>query len=295
MQLPEPRWAVKGILPEGLSILAGKPKHGKSWLALNIAVAVATGGIALGNVHVERGDVLYLALEDTPRRLQDRLRTILSGGQDVPLDRLTIAREWKRLDRGGLSMLGAWLEEHPQCRLVVIDTFAKVKPTRRVNGSLYDQDYADIEGLKALADKNSVAVVVVHHQRKMGADDPLDTVNATFGLTAAVDHVLVLLRERGRHDAALYMRGRDIDEQELALKWDPSIGTWSIMGDAEEYRQTETKAAILRVLREAKEAPTPKQVAEALDKREATIRSAMWRMAQDGEIISHGGRYTLKV
>ena len=74
LTLPEPKWAVAGLLPAGFSVLAGKPKLGKSWLGLDIALAVALGGVALGSIHVSQGDVLYLALEDTTRRLQTRIR-----------------------------------------------------------------------------------------------------------------------------------------------------------------------------------------------------------------------------
>ena len=114
MQLPEPRWAVNGIIPEGLSLLAGKPKLGKSWLALNIALAVATGGTALGSIHVEQGDVLYLALEDTKKRLQGRLDKLLHRQNAAAPERLTFATLWPRQDKGGLAALTEWLESHPE-------------------------------------------------------------------------------------------------------------------------------------------------------------------------------------
>ncbi len=98
-ELPPVRWAVPGILPEGLSLLAGKPKLGKSWLALGLAVAKASGGVALGKIPVDQGEVLYLALEDNRRRLQNRLRKVLDGSP--PPEGLHIATEWARVDEGG--------------------------------------------------------------------------------------------------------------------------------------------------------------------------------------------------
>src|ERR1700674_538103 len=95
--LPEHRWAVRGVLAEGLGLLVGRPKIGKSWLALNVAVAIASGGRALGQIPVEAGDVLYLALEDNERRLRSRLTSIL--GNDACPDRLTLSTSWPKLDQ----------------------------------------------------------------------------------------------------------------------------------------------------------------------------------------------------
>ena len=103
IEFPEPRWIVPGIVPEGTTILAGKPKMGKSWLALGTSVAVAAGGVALGTKKVERGAVLYLALEDNPRRLQSRLKKLLPGG--AAPEGLELATEWPRLGDGGLRPL----------------------------------------------------------------------------------------------------------------------------------------------------------------------------------------------
>ena len=103
----DPRFAVDGLFPEGLAFMAGAPKLGKSWMALGLGVAIASGGRAFGTVPVVGGDVLYLALEDSPRRLQSRLRTLL--GNDAPPERLHLETEWPRLDEGGTEKLDGWL------------------------------------------------------------------------------------------------------------------------------------------------------------------------------------------
>src|SRR5215207_710344 len=218
IEFPEPRWIVPGIVPEGTTILAGKPKMGKSWLALGTSVAVAAGGVALGTKRVERGAVLYLALEDNPRRLQSRLKKLLPGG--AAPEGLELATEWPRLGDGGLDALEAWLNTHPDARLVVIDTLAKFR-TGQTGKSLYKEDYEAVEPLVELAAHHNVAILIVHHLRKLGADDPLDQVSGSMGLTGGADGALVLNRERGRADAYLYVTGRDIEEEkELALSWD---------------------------------------------------------------------------
>ena len=121
-QFKEPKWAVPQIIAEGLTILAGKPKTGKSWAGLDFAVAVAGGYSALGNIDCQQGDVLLLALEDNDRRLHQRLKAVLQG-QAAPAA-LQIATQWRRADAGGLDDLQGWLDAHPHARLVLIDTLA---------------------------------------------------------------------------------------------------------------------------------------------------------------------------
>lgn len=123
------RWVVPGMVPEGVALLAGKPKLGKSWLAMGLRVAVASGGVAFGNVRVEKGSALYLALEDKERRLQFRLKKILAR-TEVP-DGLHYSVECPRLDEGGVEAVEGWLRSRPDARLVVIDNLAKIRPRQR--------------------------------------------------------------------------------------------------------------------------------------------------------------------
>jgi RecA-family ATPase len=125
---PPTRWAVPGILPEGLSLLAGKPKLGKSFLALNLGITIAAGGKALGSVAVDSGDVLYLALEDRYRRLQDRARKILDGLGCIASARLHLACEWPRMTQDGLGFIEDWIEKQSGAKLVVIDVWARFRP-----------------------------------------------------------------------------------------------------------------------------------------------------------------------
>jgi RecA-family ATPase len=149
MEFEPTRWVVQDVLPEGLSLLAGKPKKGKSWMALGMCEAVAVGGVALGSKRVDRGDTLYLALEDNKKRLQKRLRKVLDGRR-AP-ETMHLHMEWPRLDEGGADQLDEWLTDHPEARLVVIDTLAKIrKPARGAN--VYAEDYAALELLLPLTD-----------------------------------------------------------------------------------------------------------------------------------------------
>ena len=128
----------------------------------------------------------------------------------------------------------------------------------------------------------------------MGASDPLDEISGSTGLSGGADGVLVLKRDRGRADAYLHVTGREIEEEaELALKWDANLATWTLAGDAEEYRVSQERQDIVRVLVEAGEPMTPKEVAELLDKPPNNVKYLMWRMSKDGQLSTAGkGRYS---
>jgi AAA domain len=224
MRFPPIQYVVPGYVAEGLTLFAGKPKLGKSWLLLHAAIAVARGGYTLGDVACSAGDVFYAALEDNQRRLQSRMTKLL-GLQPWPA-RLIFATSMPRLKEGGIEMIRAWIEAASTPRLVIIDTLAKVRDPKGHDQTGYEADYAAVGELKALADRYGVATVLVHHQRKMEAEDPLDTVSGTTGLTGAVDTVLVL--HRGGQGVTLYGRGRDIEEIEKAVSFDRQLRPGSV-------------------------------------------------------------------
>jgi AAA domain len=126
----------------------------------------------------------------------------------------------------------AWLTDHPDTRLVVIDTLAKIrKKNKNVDG--YTDDDATISELKAIADKLRVAILLIHHTRKAPAEDPFDEVSGTLGLNGAADSLLVLDRRRGEALATLYTTGRDLPEASLSLRFDDSTCMWSLLGTAD--------------------------------------------------------------
>ncbi len=293
-KLPLPKFIIPGLLPEGATFLAGKPKMGKSWLALQVALATAMGGKALG-YDVTPGDVLYLALEDNERRLQSRINQQLrtdNGPQALPT-RLSYVTDWPRLDEGGLSNMQAWLQEHPDARLLIVDTLAKVKPRQKRNGAGYDDDYDAVAPLQLLAAEYGVAVLIVHHLRKMGSDDPLDLISGTLGLAGGVDGAWILRRERGKADASLFVTGRDVaDETELALQFDRTFGTWSVIGDAQTCRLSNERTEVLRVLKEAGQPLKPAEIALRLGVPAATMRKRLFDMYRAQEVVERNGRYS---
>ena len=246
MTYPELSYVVPGLIVEGLTILAGRPKIGKSWLTLDICLGVASPFCVLGDVMPAHGDVLYAALEDTPRRLQRRIDRLVSSTAGVWPKQLLLATRWRRLDDGGVGDIAAWADSVASPRLVVLDTLAGVRPARVSGEQLYDSDYRALLDLQRLASERRIAVLVLHHTRKLDADDPLDTVSGTLGLAGCADTVLVLARTS--QGTTLYVRGRDIEEAERAIAWDAAACRWTLGGDAAEAHRSEGRRAILMAL-----------------------------------------------
>jgi AAA domain/CHC2 zinc finger len=287
------KFVVPGYIVEGLTLFAGKPKLGKSWLLLDFSNAVAEGGYTFfGNVKCEEGDVLYAALEDNQRRLQSRM-TKLFGTKDWPA-RLHFTCEMPRLTEGGLDFLKNWIKSAKRPRLIVIDTLAVVRPLNRKEQGSYDADYAAVKELRDLALTYGIAIVLVHHLRKADADDPFDTVSGTLGLTGAPDTIMILSRNQSR-GTILHAKGRDITGIEKAVRFDAGTCTWVVLGDAEAIQKSAERVAIVAVLEEAgAEALTPNQVAAACGRKPESVRKMMTRLFKDGVVKKTSyGKYIL--
>lgn len=287
-----PKWAIPEIVPEGLTLLAGKPKTGKSWLSLDYAISIASGGSAMCNLKCDPGEVLMLALEDTERRLNGRMRAVLQG--DKAPASLSIATEWRRMDEGGLDDLDLWMGQHAAtARAVIIDTLQKIRGQRKKDDGIYADDYKVTGALKALADKHTIPVIAIHHLNKEGNSDPLMAVSGTAGITGSADTIIVLQREPNDPHAVLYVRGRDVNEAEIALQFDNETGKWLRLGKEQDWRVSEERRAIIQLLIEEGGAMHPKEIAYSLGKKPQTIRSTLARMVRDGDITKlKDGRYS---
>jgi RecA-family ATPase len=280
---PEPRWAVPGLIPEGLSILAGRPKLGKSFLALNLGIAVAAGRSFLGHFAAPEGDAVYFALEDTQRRLQRRLRMMFPETLVWPAG-LFLSTELPRIDQGGLAEIERILDEHPSCRFVGLDTMARIRTPKKRGADVYQEDAEFIAQLQRKALDRRFALLLVHHTRKAKTDDVLDDVAGTTGLTGSADTILVLTRARGADEAILHVTGRDVEERELAMKFDRERGSWAYIGKAEEVQISRERAEMLACVRLL--APvTPKEAAENLDWPYPRVKSLLYRMLRDGLVL----------
>jgi hypothetical protein len=287
------KYIVPGLLPEGASLLVSRPKLGKSWLLLELCIASAGGFLALGNLKPLQGDVLYLALEDSQRRLQRRIDKLLSPFRGEWPERLRIATEWRRLNEGGLDDLADWCQRASQPVLIAIDTLAKVRPPQTTAQTLYSADYAAMAGLHKIANERGIAVVAAHHDRKMDADDPFDTVSGTLGLTGAADTIIII--KKSNAGTTIHVRGRDIEDGETAAQFDKATCRWSLLGPASEVHRSSQRSRVIAALEAAGQALSVQEIMADTDvKNRNAIDLLLRKMVKDGEIERVGrGQYTV--
>ena len=218
---------VDELIPEGLHILAGAPKIGKSWLALWLCLCVSQGQ-PLWNFATTQGEVLYLSLEDSLQRIQTRLFDLT---EDAP-PTLHFAIMADTLKRGLEQQIEQFLAEHPTTKLVVIDTLQRVRSTGS-DSNLYANDYQDIGLLKKLADKQHIAILLIHHLRKLHDDDPMNMISGSTGLSGAADSTFVLQKNsRLANVASLHCTGRDISDRTLKLEFGEEDHVWKLLEDS---------------------------------------------------------------
>ena len=218
--LPPVKWIIPGLLPAGLALFAGPSKAGKSWLTLWLCLQVAQGKPVWGR-EIESRTVLYLSLEDTLNRLQDRLFRLV-GSEDTP-EKLILQTECQSIGQGLEEQIVDFVHNYPDTGLVVIDTLQKVRSCDQ-SGSMYASDYKDVSALKSLADKYGICILLIHHLRKQAASDPFEQISGSNGLMGAADTTWVMQRKRTSKNADIILTGRDLDRRTLYLHSTQEVG-----------------------------------------------------------------------
>ena len=287
--LPPLEYLVRDMITEGAHLLGGRPKTGKSWLVLQLGLAVAQDEPFLGRP-TKGGDVLYLALEDSDRRMRQRIARLLPDLEGAWPERFHYATWWHRIDKGGLEALQLWLHEHGEAALVIIDTLAKVRPRRRPSEQIYDTDYAVGEAVKQTSARfPGVTFIAVTHTRKQDAADALDTISGSTGLTGSFDGAIVLQRERGKDEAVLSVISRDLEgETEWGIAWDTNLTQWRLVGTAAEVQATEQQRRVIALLRAAEADMAPVTIAAELGMQRAAVRQLLKRMREAGLVLRTG-------
>lgn len=230
------------LMGQGVYLIAGSPKIGKSWLMLWLAHRVSMGE-DVWNFKTNKCDVLYISLEDPRHRVQDRLARVTRG----ETGNVWIATESELMGKGFEEQLIGFLCENPAVKFVIIDTLQRVRQMRADQYS-YAGDYEVISQMKSIADRFGITILLVHHTRKAGANDPFAMISGTTGLSGGVDGSLVLLKpDRQDHHAILYATGRDTQDMAMDLLFDEDTTTWKFIGFAESER-TQRRENLLGVI-----------------------------------------------
>ena len=216
---------VDKLIPQGVNVLSGASKIGKSWLMLWLGLQVSQG-LPVWEMETQQCDVLYLSLEDTRRRIKDRLYNLT----DTAPNNLHFAVMCGLIGNGLEEQITSFLSDHPKTKLVIIDTLQKVRDSKGSAGKagMYGNDYDDISSIKRIADENNIAVILVHHLRKLkDGDDPFNEVSGSTGIIGAADTNYVLKRKRSGDKATLLASGRDVEYQELTLQFNDLV--WELV------------------------------------------------------------------
>ena len=214
-------YCVDGLISQGLFILAGAPKVGKSWLALDMCLSIAKREKVLGKA-TSCGHAVYLSLEDSLIRLQNRLYELT----DDPSDNLHFAIMAESISNGLPEQIEYCRKRFDDLKIVFIDTLQMV---RNESESSYGTDYKELSVMKALADKLEITIVVVHHTRKCADSDPFNMISGSTGLSGCVDGSMVLIEsKRGSRTAKLHCVGRDIENAEINLQFDSNLKKWIV-------------------------------------------------------------------
>lgn len=231
MKLPPTKFCVETLLPQGICMLGGAPKIGKSWLVLDLCIRIAKGE-PIWSLPTKKGTTLYLCLEDPLRRVQERLNMLTD---DVPPNAYFAIAAGTLAD-GLCEQIRKFVSEHPDTVLVAMDTFQIVR-TGCIDTS-YANDYGEVRQMKQLADELNISILLVHHLRKQGDSDPLNKLSGTTGISGAVDAVFVLDKsKRNAQGATLICTGRDIEYREMELKLSKETCAWEMVSDSIENPQ----------------------------------------------------------
>lgn len=278
------KFIVEGLIPTGLTILAGAPKAKKSWLALDIASSVSRGVSCLDDQrnHCPKGAVLYLALEDSQARIRSRLGHLLGDDVDWPSN-LYFETAFPRIDADCLSRLRRWADQTDEARLIVIDVFHKIRSATGAQGG-YGRDYADLSALQTLAREKDIGIMLVHHLRKTGGD-PFDRMMGSIGIQGAAD-TLIVLDDRGL-GARLLARGRDIEESAQELRFDELAMRWRPSHRPAVVKNPE-RARIMAILRDSSKPMSPLQISLASGQTANAVSKLLGAMVAEGMVSKAG-------
>ena len=279
------QWIAETILPKGLTLLAARPKTGKSFLALNLAVSTAKGELALNKFQTSKSNVLYIGNEDSFNRLQNRLSKILSNNEgekiEVPKN-LYLMTDFPKLNLGGLEVLENHIKEL-NLGFVIIDTFFKSFEYPDNKKNAYTLEYEFTGMFQTFARKNKICFMMVHHTKKASSDYMFDNVLGTTGITGSADTIWII--ENKNNKSTLEITGKDVESLSYEINFDKNNCTWSYIGESTfDINTTPERFEILQLLMNENKEMKTSEIAKALGKRDNNISSLLKGMEKSSLI-----------
>lgn len=292
---PPVKWHIEDILPEGLSVFVGPPKIGKSWFALNAFLSIANGDKCLGHLKTQQSAVAYLALEDSERRLQDRINDILSANphQRIP-EQAKFAKGIKKLEEGGIEQIYDYINKNPHLKLIIIDTLQRVRKTS--GGNSYQVDTELLAQLHKIYLDRGVSIMVIHHTRKNQiSDDWLNDISGSQGIAGVCDTIIGLKKNRFESEGVLMVTGRDIrEEKELTVRFNSLTYNWELLGNGELRKMSSIQRDIIDIIKDSEKPLTNKEIADLTGKTYNNIRKITKNMEDKGYISNASSNKKIK-
>jgi hypothetical protein len=297
LEIPELQWVIPEVLLQGLTVLAGAPKMGKSWLVQQLSLSISMGGMAMSRFITNQGSVLHLALEDPMRRFQDRLKAQLKPGE-IPPRNGVFCNEFP-LGQEGLDTIEEWCEQAYNPSMVVIDTLARFNGETVTDGNqtLYTADYRMMAGFHKLAVSRNLAVVVVHHLRKAEATDPMNMVSGSAGITGAADSVWVFTRKnRSAMKAEIQAMGKDVSDAKYFLEWDGKYSQWNCVDYINSEAESITSFKIKDIFMQSPgKGYTASEIGDILGLSRQHMNRALNNLFEDDYLIKKKGKNNTQV
>ena len=289
--IPPLKWSVTPILPEGFGVISGRPKGMKSWTALEICYAVQNGIKFMGH-ETTQGDCLYLALEDSKRRIKDRI--IKLNNQKLNPPTILLASDVPYLGFGFEECVQEWINSKDNPRLIIIDTLARIRPrARKSSGTAYDIDNELLSKIQTIAVQNNITIACISHLSKAQQEYNFDRIQGSVGVQGISDFMWLIDRGDNSNQASIIGRGRDMNDFEYAVKWNEDKWQYDFTGNLQMVQLTENRRQVIdamNVLSKEKDEIAPRDVCKYYEvsvqsKDGKRISKTMQRMEGDFELI----------
>lgn len=292
-KIPDLQWIIPGFLPEGLSLIAAKPKSGKSFMVLNICTALSTGGVLFDKYQCKKTRVLYISLEDSKRRIRSRLTTIFNSLDISSKPELFhYLTHFPQLEHGGLEKLIEILSGNNKFGLIAIDTMSKFMPPKDNAKDSYIENYRIMGKLHDLTKRNPISILLIHHLRKNSeSDSPFDLILGSTAIPASADSMYVI--KKSSTGTYLHCTGRDLEPMELPIEFDGETGLWR-MNNLSTIQVSEQRQKILEILSPEK-ILSPKEISDEGKLSHGSCKVLLGKMLKD-EVLKQPepGKYQIK-